>query len=357
MTKPNARLLEKPGTPLQEVFVCLSLSGVEIKKADGASLLIPLAEIVEMSQVSSIWRVAAHRLDSVSNTLVPVILLLDQESTFQEILAAWKRSNPMASQRKMSAEGKLLLIKMSTLLLLLIGFAFASYIAFLNLYRVVPTSFDQRLGNMIHTTSFAGQRTCTDSALNSFIRKAGQDLTQKDDLFTHDILLVDDTTQNAFAIPGGRVYLHRGLLQISGSPDAILGVLAHEISHGELRHGIQQLWRQAGVTLLLAVTVDPSAVTQLAANLATLKYSRDFERQADFAAIERLHLAHLSVSPLGAVVGGDTLVPSWLSTHPGGRARAEIFRAAALKENFIPNPDFQWEREHWSTLRLACNAR
>lgn len=102
---------------------------------------------------------------------------------------------------------------------------------------------------------------------------------------------------NAFAIPGGRVYVQTGLILAADSEAELAGVMAHELGHAEERHSTQQLSRYYGVSLLTSVLLgkNPSQteriVSGLLGNIAIMKYSRDAEREADWIAVHLLYRA------------------------------------------------------------------
>ena len=96
-------------------------------------------------------------------------------------------------------------------------------------------------------------------------------------------IIQDDSTLNAFAAPGGYIYVFTGLIKYLDSEDELAGVLGHEIAHADRRHSTSQLTKQYGiVTLLQAAAGDnPGLMAQVAASLISLKFSRSDESEAD----------------------------------------------------------------------------
>jgi predicted Zn-dependent protease len=116
--------------------------------------------------------------------------------------------------------------------------------------------------------------------------------------------LVEDPTLNAFALPGGHVVLHSGLVLEAESPEEVLGVLAHEIAHVTRRHSLNQLISSAGLFVIVqAVLGDLSGVAALAADgglrLLTLDFSRDQERDADATGFD--YLVAADIDPRGMI--------------------------------------------------------
>lgn len=146
--------------------------------------------------------------------------------------------------------------------------------------------------------------------------------------------VADDASLNAFALPGGHVVIHTGLLQAVQRPEELAGVLAHEIAHVTRRHSLRQLIEVAGLSLVLrAVVGDPSgllgALTDSSELLFRQKFSRDFEREADDTGWDYLVAAR--IDPRGLIeffrrlkaeqersAAGATVENhlSFLSTHP-----------------------------------------
>jgi predicted Zn-dependent protease len=145
--------------------------------------------------------------------------------------------------------------------------------------------------------------------------------------------VVDDTIVNAFAVPGGHIFVFRGLLERTASSAEVAGVLGHEIAHVVLRHSVDQLKKQQRANILVtlfcwATGACESAVAQVAIGLGGqalfAKHSRDDERQADSAAVE--YLMRAGIDPQGipdlfrrllqARRSNPTEVESWFGTHP-----------------------------------------
>jgi predicted Zn-dependent protease len=171
-------------------------------------------------------------------------------------------------------------------------------------------------------------------------------------------LIKDDETLNAFATPGGHIYVFTGLIKYLESEDHFAGVLAHEIAHADKRHSVKQLQRDYGIALLLSVALgnDPGAlqqiVAQLTGTLSGLKFSRDAETEADNASIEYLAgtdyyacdgaAGFFLKLEQDAQQGGSP--PEFLSTHPDPENRIQNIRQAAeqkgCKTSAAPDTDF-----------------
>ncbi len=146
---------------------------------------------------------------------------------------------------------------------------------------------------------------------------------------------------NAFALPSGDIVVTDALVRAARDDGEITAVLAHELGHVALRHGLRRLLQGLGVSLTVAaLTGDFSDLASHASGLLELTYSRDMEREADAYAIRMLRANQLSPTLLAraletlrdsstnATVSTD--LPSFLSTHPDLNERiAQAHRAAS----------------------------
>lgn len=158
--------------------------------------------------------------------------------------------------------------------------------------------------------------------------------------------IVNAPEVNAFAVPGGHVYINRGLVERSANLSELAGVLAHEIGHVVHRHGIDQ-WQRAqnantALGLLYGVLLgrNPSGIEQVGIQVGGTAvfagYSREAEREADQTAIN--YLLASGIDPRGLVSMFETLleerrrnpgaVERWFSTHPTSEERVANTRAA-----------------------------
>jgi predicted Zn-dependent protease len=165
--------------------------------------------------------------------------------------------------------------------------------------------------------------------------------------------VLDDGTVNAFALPGGFVYLPRGILAFFNSEDQLAGVMAHETAHVVARHGVEQMSQRVfatgfGLTDRLG-QIFPVVVGLAMApiNLGMLKYSRDHENEADALGVEYAtrdgydtHAMADFFKTLGAMSeqAGHS-VPTYLSTHPDSGTRYE--RVNELTEEWQNKIDYE----------------
>jgi len=160
--------------------------------------------------------------------------------------------------------------------------------------------------------------------------------------FPWDVKIIkDDAVQNAFATPGGHIYVFSGLIKYLDTEDQLAGVLGHEIAHADRRHTSRQLQQQYGISLLLSLVLgeNPNQLAQLATGLGQLKFSRDFEAEADKYSV--IYLNGTSYYACDGAAGffrkaeqsGQSTTPEFLSTHPNPGSRIEAIETEAQRLN------------------------
>ena len=158
--------------------------------------------------------------------------------------------------------------------------------------------------------------------------------------FPYSFKGVNDVSINAFALPGGFLYINRGTIEAADNEAQLAGVVGHEIGHAALRHGTNQLTKAQlteGLLGILGGAVGSGSwkgvITQMGAgffaNSVLLKYSRDAERQADLIGTQLLYdngydpraMAQF-FDKLAAETKGSR-APEWFSSHPHPENRAK----------------------------------
>lgn len=137
-------------------------------------------------------------------------------------------------------------------------------------------------------------------------------------------IIKDDKTLNAFATPGGYIYVYTGLIKFLDSEDELAGVLGHEIAHADQRHSTRQMTKIYGVQALAALASGSNAgalAGKIAGSLLQLKFGRDMEKEADTYSV--IYLCGTPYDADGAAgffsklqEKGGSRPPEFLSTHP-----------------------------------------
>jgi predicted Zn-dependent protease len=154
--------------------------------------------------------------------------------------------------------------------------------------------------------------------------------------------VVDDPAVNAFALPGGYVYVTRGIMAYLRSEAELAGVMGHEIGHVTARHSASQVSKQelAMGGLIVGMAVRPelqqfAGLAQQGLGLLFLKFGRDDENQADELGLRYMTRQSYDPQEMLAVFGvldgvtraeGGGRMPDWLSTHPNPGNRTDHIR-------------------------------
>jgi predicted Zn-dependent protease len=168
----------------------------------------------------------------------------------------------------------------------------------------VPTSLETALGDGVLAQLEKGRSFVeTPEPLSGLSRMTGPLLAAlPEQEYAFRFHIVADPSINAFALPGGSVVIHSGLLLKATSPEEVLGVLAHEMAHVTRRHSLRQLVGTLGLfTVVQALFGDltgmAAVLTEGGTELLSLRFSRDHEREADDAGWDYLLAA--GVDPRG----------------------------------------------------------
>lgn len=169
------------------------------------------------------------------------------------------------------------------------------------------------------------------------------------DKFTYSVTIIDrDDVVNAFAAPGGYLYVYTGLLKFLDNEATLAGVMAHEIAHAERRHSTKRLTKAYGVDFLLGVLLgsDPNATSELAAgiltNVAFMQNSQADEFEADEYAFNYLKTSKWYPGGIKLFFdkitenGGSSsnFLEKLLSTHPMPEERVQKVDELIKEGNF-----------------------
>lgn len=210
-------------------------------------------------------------------------------------------------------------------------------------------SLDQEwsMRNDLHAQVQQQARLVNDRASLQYLNQLGRRIAAQTPMgnLPWDFFIVDDPGVNAFNLPGGLVYVNRGLIAEADSLDQLAGVLAHEIGHGAARHGTQLMTRSYGYNLLAGLLLGRDAgqgkqmLAQLVGTGMLTRYSRDAELEADRLGVE--YAARAGYNPKGSAdffrqllqmrQRRPTKVEQFFSTHPLTEQRITQVESAASR--------------------------
>jgi Zn-dependent protease with chaperone function len=208
----------------------------------------------------------------------------------------------------------------------------------------IPIEWERTLGESARQQMLMGERVVTEGPAVKAVQEITRRLTDHipGSPYRFEVTVVRNEAVNAMALPGGSVIVYTGLLKQAESPEEVAGVLAHEVNHVLLRHGLEGMVQSVGVMALAMVLLGDQrgligALERLGIQLTTMKFSREKETEADLEGLHLLRQAH--ISPTGMIQFFERLgkmegTPvALLSTHP---MSAE--RAARLKQEQDVSP-------------------
>ncbi|CAN5616919.1 M48 family metallopeptidase [soil metagenome] len=181
-----------------------------------------------------------------------------------------------------------------------------------------------------------------DAAVHRYINQLGNQIARTADQrgIQYTFHVVNSDVINAFAVPGGFIYINRGLIDRTENLSELAGVLGHEIGHVVERHGVDQMVRmqraELGANLAFILLGRPPGQAeqvglQLGAGAYFARHSREAEREADDVAVQ--YVTNAGINPAGIVTFFQKLmqdqerapsrVEQWFATHPLTQERVE----------------------------------
>lgn len=247
---------------------------------------------------------------------------------------------------------------------------------------LMPEEDEIKLGEQVHAEVAKQFKFVSDPAITRYVQRLGERLareSKRPDLKYH-FFVIEDPTVNAFALPGGYIYVHTGLLNTVESESELASVIGHEIGHVVGRHGLKNLKRAQRTQLLLGLSSiaigaiggqsTGAQIGQMAAQLFATgvftRLSRDAEREADFLGLHDIYQENYD--PRGMISmfeklaqlskGNPDLIGSVFATHPPAPERirntqAEITDHLSLGERMINNTtEFEQMKRRFKELGL-----
>ena len=228
---------------------------------------------------------------------------------------------------------------------------------------LIPFAFERRVGDMAdnQVRAIFGGKLCTSPEGDAAFAKLVETLRQASHIDRPlQTAVLASPIPNAFALPGGRIYLLNGLLQKAGSADELAGVIAHEMGHISHRDQMRMLIEQGGtgflVGLLFGDFTGSAAVIFASRALTQASYTREAERNADDFAIKTMHALGRSPAPMGDLLFRITGAQapnsiSILASHPLTEERRALMRR---EDRPATGPEILTTAE-WQALKAVCS--
>lgn len=225
---------------------------------------------------------------------------------------------------------------------------------------LVPFAVEKRIGEAVDRQARAGfgGRTCArpegQAAFDKMMAKI-KDASGFDAPLEAEVL--SSSVPNAYALPGGKVYLLDGLLQKARNVDEVAGVMAHELGHAQNRDGLRKIIQTGGSSFLIGLlfgdVTGGSAVLFAARSIVDASYSREAESRADAFTVKAMNGLGRSPQPMGEFlvrITGGGKVATVIDSHPLSADRLERMKK---EDRGVTGPPILTEQE-WQALRQIC---
>jgi Zn-dependent protease with chaperone function len=343
--------------------------GVSSRRREVTLALGDALEIGEAGEATTRWAYAdIRRADSPAGLLrlactsAPPLARLEirDETLAREVEARCPRLDEHQTSRKGVAKivGWSLAAAASIVGIVMFGVPLAAD----RLAPLVPKPIERRIGDAVEVQikTVFGKRECDNPAGQAAFAKLVNRLRDVAGLDASvQSAVLQTAEQNAFALPGGKVFMLRGLLDKAQNPDEVAGILAHEFGHLKHHDNMRGLIYNGGTSFLIGLlfgdVTGSSAVIFASRNLVEASYSREAEANADTFAIEMMHALGRSPKPMAELMfritgkeGGSGF--TILASHPLTEDRL----ARMTKEDRPPSGPPLLDQREWQALKAIC---
>ncbi len=227
---------------------------------------------------------------------------------------------------------------------------------------IIPASVEERIGVAAdrQVRTMTGGKICDSPEGQAAFTLLVDKVKQAGGLeLPFDAHVLSSSIANAFALPGGKIYLFDGLLKRAENVDEVAGVIAHELGHVHHRDNLRRIIQTGGTSFLFGLlfgdVMGGSAVIFATRSILESSHSREDERAADAFMIDTMHKLGRSPRPMGEllfrVTGAQKNGLTIVASHPLSEERLDVMRKA---ERPVTGTELL-TGEQWKALKNICN--
>lgn len=228
---------------------------------------------------------------------------------------------------------------------------------------LVPLSIEKRIGEAVdkQVGVVMGRKVCTaPEGQAAFTQLVGKIASAGGLAQPPAAQVLSSKVPNAFALPGGKIYLLDGLIQKAENVDEVAGVIAHELGHVAHRDSLRKVIQTGGTSFLIGLLFGDltggSAVIFAGRSILDASYSREAETAADDFAVRAMHGLGRSPQPMGKLlvrVTGSKSVATIIDSHP---VSSERLARMAKDDRPVTGPELLDARQ-WQALKTVCETK
>lgn len=348
----SARYYDGRQAVAHKVHVQLSGTALMIISENGLVLESWAFNEIELGDRTKDW-VRVAKKDSEAR------LSLDDPRAFDVLLAL--APNMMTRQRRLRRG---MLLAVASTIAVIVGIYFSIPLMTKAIVAIIPPSVEVRLGNgsaraIIDVVEQTESRALCNASIPGMtaLKKMTATLARHTDgAFPYQVEVLNVDMTNAIALPGGHIFLFKGLLEEAESADEVAGVLAHEMAHVDLRHSLHNIVHQTGLSVLADMMFGGGSMGGVSSFMLGATYTREAEAAADEVALQTLRDAGISTHGFAAFFERLNIreakasfgLPDFLSTHPPSALRARLARATQPSRTEVLSED------EWKSLQTIC---
>ena len=242
-------------------------------------------------------------------------------------------------------------------------------------FNMYTLEAEQKMGRDLAAKIEQRERIVKDPLIAEYVNRVTQNLARNSDVKVPVTAKVIHSPEiNAMALPGGYMFVNTGLIEFAQDESELAGVLGHEIAHVAARHGARSATRalaaqSAAMALVAILGVSREkaqlayAIAEIGLPMAFLKFSRDFERQADFLGVQYLYAA--GYDPVGMVQFFERLsatqkreksaMSGLFASHPMTRGRVKRVQKA-IDELLPDRPQYNVTSSEFDAVKARLKA-